>query len=58
MNRMMSKQIERIITKLELARKADSNFVVFGADSHEYFLGNPLEEYGISREELLNDGRK
>lgn len=55
---MMSKQIERIITKLELARKADSNFVVFGADSHEYFLGNPLEEYGISREELLNDGRK
>lgn len=45
----MNKQIERIITKLELARKADSNFDVFGADSHEYYIGIPLAEEAVCK---------
>jgi hypothetical protein len=63
-------QIERIKIKLFLAKEIDSNFSVFGADSHEYIVGETISidailnfenEYSISLPEcykafLLNVG--
>lgn len=37
------KQTQRIIEKLDLVRKKDSSFNVFGADNHKYRIGKPLD---------------
>lgn len=37
-------QIQRIITKLTTAQRADRQFKVFGAESHKYRIGRPASE--------------
>lgn len=39
---MFEQQANRILAKLEKARKVDKNFQVFGASSHKYRIGKPL----------------
>ncbi|MDO5104269.1 SMI1/KNR4 family protein [Capnocytophaga sp.] len=39
-----TEQIHRIKEKLQQAQKADPDYKVFGADSHEYKLGKPISE--------------
>jgi SMI1 / KNR4 family (SUKH-1) len=41
-------QVERIIIKLEEARRIDKTFKVFGADSHKYILHKPISSIEIS----------
>jgi hypothetical protein len=45
-------QIERIKTKLRLAKNTDTFFEVFGADSHKYILSEPL---GIEEVEVFEN---
>lgn len=41
-------QIDRIRKKLVTAKKEDSESKVFGADSHKYFIGKPLQAAELS----------
>lgn len=41
-------QIERIKSKLIIAKNADRNLKVFGAGNHKYFLGKTVSEFQIS----------
>ncbi|MFB9079946.1 SMI1/KNR4 family protein [Flavobacterium procerum] len=46
-NQKVLKQIERIKTKLYLAQEKDQDFEVFAADSHEYVVGQVVENNDI-----------
>lgn len=50
----LAAQIERIRTKLPLARKADPAHLVFGSNAHRYELGPTLTEAQVFRVEILN----
>lgn len=43
-----NKQIDRIETKLKVAKKTDNKFKVFGASSHKYLINQPIGEKQIS----------
>jgi hypothetical protein len=45
-------QIQRILNKLDLARRCDPDFKVFGSSSHKYRIGPPLDLAKISQFEL------
>ena len=46
-NSQFSEQLERIRHKLEIARKSDPRFLVFGADWHRYRLAPPVAEEAL-----------
>jgi len=52
---MFEQQVDRILAKLEKARKVDKNFQVFGASSHKYRIGKPLAIEEITKFETRYD---
>lgn len=51
---VLYQQAERIKQKLELARKQDSRYQVFGAEKHKYVIHKPVSEADILRFEATH----